>query len=50
MDCYEDAKTLPKAGDNLPIWAFIWGSQQVDVPDGHTRTMWLWVPVNSTSS
>ncbi|OIW32949.1 hypothetical protein CONLIGDRAFT_156882 [Coniochaeta ligniaria NRRL 30616] len=47
LDGYEDAKAVPKAGEKLPLWAFSWGSQQVDVPPGHVRTIWLWEPVTS---
>ncbi|RKU47781.1 hypothetical protein DL546_006473 [Coniochaeta pulveracea] len=47
LDCFIDVKGIPtKPEDRLPLWEFYWGSQQVDVPAGHTRGMFLWVPVD----
>jgi hypothetical protein len=46
---YQDVKDIPsKPEDKFPIWKFVWGGKQVDVPEGHTRTIWLWVPVTSS--
>ncbi len=47
LDCYYDILDVRPAPGvaPLPVWQFFWGSQQFDVPVGHTRAVWLWVPV-----
>ncbi|KAB5523078.1 hypothetical protein GE09DRAFT_490590 [Coniochaeta sp. 2T2.1] len=47
LDCYEDTRSIPKPGEKLPIWPFVWGSLETDVPPGHTKTMWMWVPLDN---
>ena len=49
LDCYYDILDVqPAPGVKpLPVWQFFWGSQQFDVPAGHTRAVWLWVPVST---
>ncbi|KAJ9161572.1 hypothetical protein NKR19_g2175 [Coniochaeta hoffmannii] len=50
LDGYGDVKDIPEAGEKLPLWEFAWGSEQFDVPPGHTKVVWVWVPVNATAT
>ncbi|KAK3935093.1 hypothetical protein QBC46DRAFT_424092 [Diplogelasinospora grovesii] len=51
VDCFYDIKTGPSdADDYIPVWQYFWGSQQMGITPGHVQAMWLWVPVNSSST
>ncbi|KAF2128873.1 hypothetical protein P153DRAFT_292137 [Dothidotthia symphoricarpi CBS 119687] len=40
--CYYDAKRLPEANEELSLWQFRWGSQQMDITPGHTQMLLMW--------
>ncbi|KAK0609940.1 hypothetical protein B0T17DRAFT_629472 [Bombardia bombarda] len=57
LDCFYDMKVPPAPVANstssvrVPVWQFVWGSDQQEVSPGHVQTVWLWVPVvNGTVS
>ncbi|KAI0106540.1 hypothetical protein F4776DRAFT_645671 [Hypoxylon sp. NC0597] len=41
-NCFYDIKELPSEDASKPVWPFVWGSEQVSVPAGHTKVMWYW--------
>jgi len=46
VNCYYDAKRVPDSGDDLPLWQFRWGSQQLGITPGHIQLQLLWDPVS----
>ena len=45
VDFSYDAKKLPGTNENLDVWPYRWGSQQMGITPGHVELQWLWVPV-----
>ncbi|KAI0386941.1 hypothetical protein F5Y04DRAFT_242660 [Hypomontagnella monticulosa] len=46
INCFYDVKNLPDVDVTTPVWEYLWGSQQVSIPAGHTQVLWYW---NKTS-
>ncbi|KAF2682539.1 hypothetical protein K458DRAFT_370502 [Lentithecium fluviatile CBS 122367] len=44
VDCFYDAKKVPTVGENLDLWPFRWGSQQMGITPGHVELQLLWEP------
>ncbi|KAK3306154.1 uncharacterized protein B0T15DRAFT_219175 [Chaetomium strumarium] len=44
INCWYDMKAIVpgKDTDPIPLWAYYWGGQQLDVPAGHWRVLWFW--------
>jgi len=48
LDFWYDVPALPtKEKEAVPVWRFNWGSLQADVPEGHHKVAWIWVPVTT---
>ncbi|KAI1418391.1 hypothetical protein F5Y13DRAFT_149083 [Hypoxylon sp. FL1857] len=41
-NCFYDIKELPSDDATKPVWPFVWGSEQLSIPAGHTKVMWYW--------
>ncbi|KAI1140148.1 hypothetical protein F5Y05DRAFT_307916 [Hypoxylon sp. FL0543] len=41
-NCFYDIKELPSDGAATPVWSYVWGSDQLTIPAGHTKVMWYW--------
>ena len=46
IDCYFDAKRVPKRGEDISFWQFRWGSQQQGITPGHIQLQLLWDKVS----
>jgi hypothetical protein len=40
--CYYDAKKAPQGKEELPLWQYRWGSQQMGITPGHVQMILLW--------
>jgi len=45
VDCAIDVKAVPKAGQEIDVWMFQYGSQQMGITPGHIQGVWQWVPL-----
>jgi len=45
VDCAIDVKAVPKAGQEIDVWKFEWGSDQMGITPGHIEAVWQWVPL-----
>ncbi|KAK4120720.1 hypothetical protein N657DRAFT_579272 [Parathielavia appendiculata] len=52
INCWYDILMATPGNDYepLPVWQFFWGAHQLDVPAGHSRVLWLWVPTRKKSA
>lgn len=41
-DCYFDLPSPPTASSNVPVWQYLWGSQQRGITPGHTQAVFYW--------
>jgi hypothetical protein len=42
VDCFYDAKRIPKNGEKTSLWPFRWGSHQQGITPGHVMLQLLW--------
>ena len=42
VNCYYDAKRVPGEGEELSLWPFRWGSQQIGITPGHVQLLLVW--------
>lgn len=51
INFFYDVARLPETKeDQIPVWQYYWGSQQMGITPGHYKLVWLWVPVNVSSN
>jgi hypothetical protein len=49
INCFYDIVASPSPEEKgHPVWQYFWGAHQMDVPPGHLKVIWLWVPVGSS--
>ncbi|KAI8957071.1 hypothetical protein F5Y11DRAFT_106035 [Daldinia sp. FL1419] len=46
MNCFYDVKIIPRDETIAPVWEYVWGSQQMEIPKGHTQVMWYWKKIS----